>query len=181
MFGPATVVVYGSASRTRERYQPAQTRASRIAFTSLQLLASNVGQRGFCADCGSPLVMLTRADRSEEALGALQRAVRLDPFHPPNYMRRIAFAYAGVGDYEQCVEVAKRAIALDPNFVGSHVDLVLCYAALGAEEEARTDAAEIIRTNPRFTLKAYAAYAPYANELDLKLDVERLRNAGVPE
>ena len=58
MFGPATVVVSGSTSRTRERYQPAQTRASRIAFTSLQLLASNVGQRGFCADCGSPLVML---------------------------------------------------------------------------------------------------------------------------
>ncbi len=95
-------------------------------------------------------------------------------------MQRLAFAYAGVEDYEQCVEVAKRAIALDPNFVGSHVDLVLCYAALGAEE-ARTAAAEIIRTNPCFTLKAYAAYAPYTNELDLKLDVERLRNAGVPE
>jgi adenylate cyclase len=125
--------------------------------------------------------MLTWAGRSEEALGLLQQAVRLDPFHPPNYMQRLAFASAGVGDYEQCVEVAKRAITLDPNFVGSHVDLALCYAALGAEEEARAAADEIIRTNPRFNLRGYAAYAPYTNELDLKLDVERLRKAGIPE
>jgi len=125
--------------------------------------------------------MLNWAGRGEEALGVLQQAVRLDPFHPPNYMQRLAFASAGVGDYEQCVEVAKRAITLDPNFVGSHVDLALCYAALGAEEEARAAADEIIRTNPRFNLRGYAAYAPYTNELDLKLDVERLRKAGVPE
>ncbi len=125
--------------------------------------------------------MLRWADRSEEALDVLQQAVRLDPFHPPNYMQRLAFAYAGVGDYVQCVEVAKRAIALDPDFVGSHVELVLCYAAQGAEEEARVAAAEIIRTNPRFTLRGYAAYVPYTNELDLKHDVERLRKAGVPE
>ena len=65
--------------------------------------------------------------------------------------------------------------------MGSHVDLVTCYAALGAYEEARAAAVEIMRKNPRFSLKAYARYAPYTNELDKKLDIERLRKSGIPE
>ncbi len=125
--------------------------------------------------------MLNWAGRGEEALGVVQQAIRLDPFHPPTYLERLAFAYAGVGDYDLCIEVANRGIALDPNFVGLHVDLAMCYAALGREQEARAAAAEILRTSPRFTLKAFSAYAPYTDELDLRLDVERLRKGGVPE
>jgi TolB-like protein/Flp pilus assembly protein TadD len=125
--------------------------------------------------------MLNWAGRGEEALGVVQQAIRLDPFHPPTYLERLAFAYAGVGDYDLCIEVANRGIALDPNFVGFHVDLAMCYAALGREQEARAATAEILRTSPRFTLKAFSAYAPYTDELDLRLDVERLRKAGVPE
>jgi tetratricopeptide (TPR) repeat protein len=125
--------------------------------------------------------MLNWAGRSEEALNVLQQAVRLDPFHPPNYLERLAFAYAGVGDYNQCVEVAERGIALDPNFVGLHVDLTSCYAALGRDEDAKRAAAEILRTNPRFTLKAFASYVPFSNEHDRDWKVNMLRMAGVPE
>ena len=125
--------------------------------------------------------MLNWAGRSEEALGVLQQAIRLDPFHPPNYLEWLAFAYEGLGDYDQCVEAAKRGIALDPDYVGLQVDLAVCYAALGREEEARAAGAEILRTNPRFTLKAYASYAPFSDERDLKRNVELLRKVGVPE
>jgi adenylate cyclase len=125
--------------------------------------------------------MLNWAGRSEDALEVLQQAVRLDPFHPATYLERLAVAYIGVGDYEKCVEVAMRGIVLDPNFVGLHVDLASCYAALGREEEARAAVAEIFRTNPRFTLKAFASYAPYSDEDDRAWNVELLRKAGVPE
>jgi tetratricopeptide (TPR) repeat protein len=124
--------------------------------------------------------MLNWAGRSEEALGLLQQAIRLDPFHPPNYLEWLAYAYEGLGDYDQCVEAAKRGIALDPDYVGLQVDLAVCYAALGREEEARAAGAEILRTNPRFTLKAYASYAPFSDERDLKREVALLRKAGVP-
>jgi adenylate cyclase len=125
--------------------------------------------------------MLNWAGRSEEALDVLQQAVRLDPFHPPNYLERLAFAYAGVGEYEQCVEAAERGIALDPDYVGLFVDLAACYAALGKEEEARAAAAEIFRTNPRFTLKAFESYVPFSDADDRERKVEMLRKAGVPE
>ena len=130
------------------------------------------------SDLGS---MLNWAGRSEEALGVLQQAVRLDPFHPPNYLEQLGAAYYGVGDNYQCVEVANRGVALDPDYVSLHVLLVLCYAALDRQEEAQAAAAEILRIVPRFTLKAFSSYAPYTNDRELRLDVERLRKAGVPE
>lgn len=74
-----------------------------------------------------------------------------------------------------------RSIALEPNYVGLHVTLAVCYAALGREEEARAAAADILRTNPHFTLKGYAAYVPFTDDLGLRFEVELLRKAGVPE
>ena len=125
--------------------------------------------------------MLAWAGRSEEAIDVLQQAIRLDPFHPPNYLERLADAYAGVGNYEQCIEVAERGVALDPNYVGLHVSRAGCYAALGRIEEAKAAAAEILRTNPRFTLKAFTSYAPFSSERDRERRVKLLRIAGVPE
>jgi tetratricopeptide (TPR) repeat protein len=125
--------------------------------------------------------MLGWAGRNEEALGVLQQAIRLDPFHPPHYLEWLAAAYQGVGDYGLCVEAANRGIALYPDYVGLYVDLAGCYAALGREKEAKAAAAEILRTNPRFTLKAFAAYAPYSDQRDLQQEVKLLRKAGVPE
>jgi len=125
--------------------------------------------------------MLGWAGRSQEALLVLQKAIRLDPFHPPNYLERLAFAHAGLGDYAQCIEAANRGIALDPNYVGLRVDAATCYAALGRAEDAKAAAAEILRINPRFTLKAFEAYAPFTDEGDRDWKVKMLRIAGVPE
>ncbi len=125
--------------------------------------------------------MLNWAGRYEEGLEVLQRAIRLDPFHPPNYLERLAFAHAGLGDYEGCIEATDRGIALDPNFVGLHVDAAACYSALGREQEAKAAAAEILRTTPRFTLKAFASYAPFTRDRDRDWKVSMLRKAGVPE
>jgi len=125
--------------------------------------------------------MLNWAGRSQEALEVLQQAVRLDPFHPPNYLERLADAYAGVEKYLQCIEVAERGVALDPDYVGLHVSRAGCYAALGRQEEARAAVAEILRTNPRFTLKAFASYVPFSSERARELRVKLLRTAGVPE
>lgn len=125
--------------------------------------------------------MLNWAGRSEEAVAVLQQAIRLDPFHPPNYLERLADAYAGIEKYDQCIEAAERGVALDSDYVGLHVSRAGCYAALGREEEARAAAAEILRTNPRFTLKAFASYAPFSFERDRELRVKLLRRTGLPE
>ena len=58
--------------------------------------------------------------------------------------------------------------------VGSRPNLV-------AVEHQHLEGAEILRTNPRFTLRAFAAYAPFTHESSRDWKVEMLRRAGVPE
>ena len=125
--------------------------------------------------------VLVYAGRAEEAVAAFEQAIRLDPFHPPNYLEWLGNAYWLLDDHGRCVEVAERGVALNPDYVSLHVVRAVCYAALGKEEEARAAAADILRTNPRFTLSAYASYVPFADAGLLERRVALLRTAGVPE
>jgi TolB-like protein/class 3 adenylate cyclase len=168
---PATQVLLALLYQWRGEFDAANEAADR----ALAL------QPGDAITLGSLGSMLNWAGRSEDALGVIQEAIRLDPFHPANFLEWLAFAHEGIGDFDGCVEAAKRGIALDPDFVGLYVDLASCHAALGEEDEARAAVAEILRTNPRFTLKAYAAYAPFTHDLDRQRSVDHLRKAGVPE
>jgi adenylate cyclase len=52
---------------------------------------------------------------------------------------------------------------------------------LGQEEEARAAAAEVLRINPRFTLKAYAAHIPYISKEYTERKLTAFRKAGLPE
>jgi len=125
--------------------------------------------------------VLVYAGRGEEAAAAFEKAIRFDPFHPPNYLEWLGNAYWLLDDPARCVEVVERGVALNPDYVSLHVVRAVCYAALGKEEEARAAAADILRTNPRFTLSAYASYVPFADAGLLERRVALLRTAGVPE
>jgi TolB-like protein/class 3 adenylate cyclase len=168
---PAPQVLLAMVYQWRREFDEANAAADKALALQPQdaITLSNLGS------------MLNWAGRGEAALEVLQRAIRLDPFHPPNYLERLAASHAIVGDYELCIEVAKRGIALNPDYVSLHVNITECYAALDREEEARAAAAEIARTNPRFTLRAYAAYTPYTHDRDRQRSVELLRKAGVPD
>jgi adenylate cyclase len=125
--------------------------------------------------------MLRYAHRAEEAAEVVERAIRLDPYHPPNYLEWLSDAYFLLGRYEECIHAANRGVALDPDFVPMHVLLAECHAALGNEDKAREAASEILRANPHFTLKAFASYVPLSDKGDLRIKTEMLRRAGVPE
>ena len=125
--------------------------------------------------------MLIYADRAEEAVPLLERAIRLDPFHPPNYLEWLGHAYFRVGRYEDCARAAKRGLALNPDFVALHFVLAECAYGLGDKAMARTAGSEILRTNPGFTIGAFADYVPFRSREDFKKEIEGLRFAGLPE
>jgi adenylate cyclase len=141
-------------------------------------LARAPGDAVVLANLGS---MLRYIHRPAEAAEVLERAIRLDPFHPANYLEWLGDAYFLLGRFDDCVDVLKRGIALEPDFVALHVISAKCYAALGDEENAGKAVAEILRNNPNFTIKAFASYVPFSDAGDLRRNVEMLRKAGAPE
>ena len=52
---------------------------------------------------------------------------------------------------------------------------------LGQEDEARAAASEVLRINPRFTLKAWSAHVPYNNKEMRERNLTAFRKAGLPE
>lgn len=72
-------------------------------------------------------------------------------------------------------------IGREPDYVPSHLILSAVNAEFGNGAEARTEAAEVLRINPRFTLRALVAYVPLRKKADLDRYVKALRKAGIPE
>ncbi len=69
----------------------------------------------------------------------------------------------------------------NPNYPAFPLFIAASFAMLGREEEARSAAAEVLRINPRFSLKAFAAHVPYRSTGYLDRDLTAFRKAGMPE
>ena len=125
--------------------------------------------------------MLRYAGRGAEAARVIERAIRLDPYHPPNYLEWLADAYSLLGRYDDCIEAAERGLALDPDFVALYVNVAQCHAARGEHDKAQEAGANILRVNPRFTISAWKSYVPYTDQGELRRNADWLRQSGMPE
>jgi len=93
--------------------------------------------------------ILWAASKPEDVLAYAQKAIRLDPRHPENYSMPEGIAYNRMGRYAEAVEALKRG---DQNNPWVHVSLIHSYSQLGREQDARAEAAEVLRVSPRFSL-----------------------------
>ena len=107
--------------------------------------------------------------------------MRLDPFYPAWYEFYLGDALFQTGQYEEAIAALKRGAERNPDYPAFHLFMAASFAMLGRDEEARAAAAEVLRINPRFTLKAYAAYVPYNSDAHLERNLEAFRKAGLPE
>jgi adenylate cyclase len=59
--------------------------------------------------------------------------------------------------------------------------LASAYAQSGQLEEARAEATEVLRINPRFAIESWKRIAVYKDPKDLEHRLDGLRKAGLPE
>jgi adenylate cyclase len=62
-----------------------------------------------------------------------------------------------------------------------HLWLAAAYAQLGQLEQARKEAAEVLRINPGFTIEGWKRLAVFKDPKDLDHNIDGLRKAGLPE
>jgi adenylate cyclase len=90
--------------------------------------------------------------KPEKAIPAAQKAMRLDPSGHDVYLGSVGFAYFLMGRNEEAIPVLKRHLVSVPNNLVVHLILCGAYVELGHDQEARAEAAEVLRISPRFTL-----------------------------
>jgi adenylate cyclase len=130
----------------------------------------------------------------EKSLEYLDKAIRLSPHDPTLalWYERNAADHFGLKQYDQTIESARRAIAINPNTdPWSHFNLIAALALTGREAEAREALQNYLASVPSGpkTIAAWKAAAAlfamsdkpprYLETFDLYYD--GLRKAGVPE
>ena len=119
------------------------------------------------------------ACRYKEAIAMFQKAIRLNP----NAMS-VTFVYFGhallmAGRLEEAVSTFKKAIQRTPDNILPHYGLVATYSLMGREKEARAEAEEVLRMNPKFSLDFYAKTFVYKDQSEMDKVVNALRKAGL--
>jgi adenylate cyclase len=113
---------------------------------------------------GALAFALVWSGKPAEALVAAHKAMRLNPrgdFEP--LMEGMAYTF--MGRYEEAIPGLKRGLAGYSNNIPTHLFLIACYVELGRNEEARAEAAEVMRINPQFSLGVQKQRSPLKEPL----------------
>jgi adenylate cyclase len=143
------------------------------------------GERAVALDPGGAFALVNYADslrfagRSGEALPFYQKAIRLDPVGRSSLYFNYATSLRITGRFEESVSAYKKAIQLAPNNVIAHFGLAATYIMMGREKEARAEAAEVLRINPKFSVDNYAKIITYKDQSETDKVIDALRKAGL--
>jgi adenylate cyclase len=83
------------------------------------------------------------------------------------------------GQYEEAIIWGEKAVRQKPNSFLAHLILTQIYSLSGRVEEARDEAAEILRINPKFSVDKFAKKFTYKNQEDKERCISALRKAGL--
>jgi adenylate cyclase len=119
------------------------------------------------------------ADRPEEVIPVLEKAIRLNPIPQSWYLYTLAMAFRDTGRYEEAISACKKVFHQEPKNVIARLVLAATYSLSGREEEARAEAAEILRIDPKFSLEGLAKTRPHKNQANTKSYIDALRKAGL--
>jgi len=137
-------------------------------------VALNPNDANGLASMGHALAVCGRA---EEGIRMVRRAMRLNPHHPEWYWSMLAIGLYAARRYEEALDAYRRiAVWKKPWHLAR---LAACYAQLGRLDEARAQAAEVLRLDPDFRLSNVKLF--YRNPADAEVSFEGMRKAGLPE
>jgi adenylate cyclase len=126
--------------------------------------------------------ILTYSGQLESAIESIRSHMRLDPFCPPwaNYWSGLSFYL--LEQYPRALTCLRDCIARMPNFRSAHCALAAAFAQSGHREEARSEAAETLRIDPRYTIcRDERPRVPFRRAEHAEHLFDGLRRAGLPE
>jgi adenylate cyclase len=101
----------------------------------------------------------TFARRREESIPEYKKAIRLNPMPPNWYLWSLGLSYGHMGQYDEAITWCEKAVRQAPDSLLARIMMTAVYSWSGRDEEARAEAAEVLRINPNFSLEKFAKKA----------------------
>jgi adenylate cyclase len=124
---------------------------------------------------------LMYAGEAARAIELFESSFRLDPFQPIASIGFMGLAHYMLKRYGKAVRWLRECASRLPNNQWPHVWLASAYAQLGQLEQARAEAAEVMRINPGFTIESAKRVIVYKDPNDVEHRLDGMRKAGLPE
>jgi len=122
--------------------------------------------------------------RPDETIKLVRKAMRLSPYYPGWYLPVLGLAYRLTGQYEKAIEALESwRTRANPRSDLPHLSLAYIYVEAGREDEAQDSVAEVLKRNPKASIKGYlnTNTFPYKNPVEIERVLKSLRKAGLPE
>jgi adenylate cyclase len=127
--------------------------------------------------------ILCFAGNFEEAVALGEKAIRLHPFCSIYYLTTLARSYRMAGRYEKALALYRHSLnraQKEAHYpLPAYIGLADVYSAMGRVKEANTQALEILRLNPSFSLENWSKTEPFRDAKHLDKRLTALRKAGL--
>ena len=85
-----------------------------------------------------------------------QKAIRLNPVGSSLAFSNLGTCCRRTGQFEGAVSAYKQSLLRSPDNIFAHNGLASTYILMGREKEAYSEAAEVLRIDPKFSLDNYS-------------------------
>jgi adenylate cyclase len=117
--------------------------------------------------------------RWEESIPEYKKAIRLNPIPPHTYIYSVGLSYGYIGQYEEAIPWCEKAVRQEPNSLLARLFMAQVYSWSGRDEKARAEAAEVLRIQPKFSVKKWEKRLKYKKQEDIDRAISALRKAGL--
>jgi adenylate cyclase len=115
----------------------------------------------------------------QKALVQIERAMKLSPIFPPNYLGQLGNAYRLAGRYDEAIAAYESYHKRSPG--RGVTDLVIIYQQLGQSDKAKAWATQLLLADPTFTVNSWSDTQFIKDAGRLEGEVAALLAAGLPE
>jgi len=149
--------------------------------------AFDLGQQAMLLGPNNAQVVAIAADvelfcnRPQEMVVLLNRAMRLCPIYPAWYPSNIGWAHLLMDRREDAIAIAQSSIKIDSDYPFNYMLLAITFAEMEREQEARTAMENLLRIDPKYSLRSFAESQPFRDADVLDRHIVGLRLAGLRE
>jgi adenylate cyclase len=121
--------------------------------------------------------VLTWIGQADQGIEWIQKAMRLNPYHPERFWSHLGRAYFGARRYGEAVKAYQRISRADHSHLAF---LAACHAQLGDAAAAKGAAQEVLQRAPDFSIERFIATQHYKHESDREHIRAALAKAQLP-